>query len=305
MKIIIAGGTGFIGSHLARRLIKAHHEVTVLSRNPAKAQKRLPGSVIVAKWSGSNGEGLEKALQGKDALINLSGESIADARWTEPRKQLLRSSRIDTTRSLVDALNRTAQPPSILVNASAIGFYQTGQAHPMKEISPCGNGFLADLCVAWEKEARRAETFGVRVVLPRIGMVLGKTGGALPKMLLPFRLFLGGPILPGTQKVSWIHLEDLSALIEWTLKKPEISGPVNAVSPECVTMEEFCQTLGHALHRPSWFPVPGFVLKLALGEMATLMTTGQEVKPVVAEQNGFHFSYPQLDLALQSLFRDS
>ncbi|MDX1411276.1 MAG: DUF1731 domain-containing protein, partial [Nitrospirales bacterium] len=148
-----------------------------------------------------------------------------------------------------------------------------------------------------------AEEFGVRVVLPRFGMVLGKTGGALPKMLLPFRLFVGGPILPGTQQISWIHQKDLSDLIIWLIDRPEISGPVNVVAPETVTMKEFCRKLGKALQRPSWIPVPEFVLKIAFGEMAEVLTTGQDVKPLIAEENGFHFSYPKLDVALQSLLR--
>lgn len=305
MKIVIAGGTGFIGSHLCRTLIKLQHEVTVLSRNITRASKTLPSSVAVVEWDAKSAKILGQTLNATDAVVNVMGEPIADSRWTETRKQLLLSSRIDTTRTLVEALRLTPQKPRTLINASGIGFYGPQERQSLTESSSHGNGFLSDLCVAWEKAAKRAEEFGVRVVLPRIGMVLGKTGGALPKMLLPFRLFVGGPVLPGTQQISWIHQKDLSELIVWLLGKPEISGPVNAVAPETVTMKEFCKTLGKALNRPSWFPVPEFVLKLAFGEMATLMTTGQEVRPSVAEQNGFNFAYPKLDMALQSLFTDS
>ncbi|UCE62972.1 MAG: TIGR01777 family oxidoreductase, partial [Nitrospirota bacterium] len=203
------------------------------------------------------------------------------------------------------ALRRTVPKPGTLINASGRGFYGPRVEPSLTEQSPRGKGFLSDLCVGWEEAAKGAEDFGVRVVLPRIGMVLGNTGGALAKMVLPFRLFLGGPISPGTQQVSWIHQKDLSDLIVWLLSKPEISGPVNAVAPETVTMKEFCRTLGKALNRPSWFPVPEFVLKVAFGEMASVMTTGQDVKPLIAEQHGYKFSYPKLDLALQSLFKNN
>ncbi len=304
MKIVIAGGTGFIGLHLCRTLIGHQHDVTVLSRDILKAANILPKSVAVVEWDTKSAKILEQTLNGVDALINLCGEPIADARWTEDRKQRLFSSRIGTTRTLVEALRLTAQRPETLINASGIGFYGSRGSQLLTEESARGKGFLSDLCVAWEDAARGAEELGVRVVLPRFGMVLGKTGGALPKMLLPFRLFMGGPISPGTQHISWIHQKDLSDLIIWLIERPEISGPVNAVAPETVTMEEFCRKLGKALRRPSWIPVPEFALKIAFGEMAEVLTTGQAVQPFIAQQKGFNFSYSQLDSALQSLFTD-
>jgi uncharacterized protein (TIGR01777 family) len=305
MKIVIAGGTGFIGLHLCRTLIEYQHDVTVLSRNAMKATNTLPNSVSVVEWDTKTAKNLDQTLKGADALINLCGEPIADAPWTENRKQRLLNSRIDTTRTLVEAIRLTAQKPRTLINASGIGFYGPQDNQSLTEESPRGNGFLSDLCVAWEEAAKGAQEFGVRVVLPRIGMVLGNTGGALPKMLLPFRLFMGGPISPGTQHISWIHQKDLSNLIVWLLGKPEITGPVNAVAPDTVSMKEFCRTLGKALHRPSWIPVPEFVLKLAFGEMATVLTTGQNVQPFIAQRKGFNFLYPKLDVALQSLCKDS
>ena len=303
MKIIVAGGTGFIGSHLCRTLIANQHEITVLSRNRKRASTLFPTSVTIAEWDTKSAKPIEQALNGADAVVNVMGEPIADSRWTESRKQLLLNSRIETTRTLVEAISLTSQKPRTLINASGIGFYGPQDDQAFTEESPRGRGFLSDLCVGWENAAKGAEEIGVRVVLPRIGMVLGKTGGALPKMLLPFKLFMGGPIAPGTQHLSWIHQKDLSDLIIWLLEKPEISGPVNAVAPESATMKEFCRQLGKALHRPSWFPVPEFVLKLAFGEMASVLTTGQVVKPFMAQQKGFTFSYPKLDLALQSLFK--
>ena len=305
MKIIVAGGTGFIGSHLCRSLIEHQHEVTVLSRNKIRTSTIFPTSVNVAEWDTQSAEAVEPILNGSDAVVNVMGEPIADSRWTETRKQLLLNSRVGTTRTLVEALRLAPQKPRTLINASGIGFYGPQDNLALTENSQRGRGFLSDLCVAWEKTAKGAEELGIRVILPRIGMVLGKTGGALPKMLLPFKLFMGGPISPGTQHLSWIHQKDLSDLIAWLLDKPEISGPVNAVAPESVTMKEFCHTLGTALHRPSWFPVPEFVLKLAFGEMATVLTTGQDVQPFIAQQKGFTFSYPRLDLALQSLLKQN
>ena len=304
MKIVIAGGTGFIGLDLCQTLIEHKHEVTVLSRNPSRARNILPKSVAVVDWDPTTWENLEQTLSGVDAIINLCGEPIADARWTEFRKQRLLSSRIDTTSTLVQALQRAIPKPGTLINASGIGIYGSPNNLALTEDSPPGKGFLSDLCVRWEEAAKKAEDCGVRVVLPRIGMVLGSTGGALAKMVLPFRLFLGGPVSPGTQQVSWIHQKDLSELIVWLLGKPEISGPVNAVAPQTVSMKEFCRSLGQSLNRPSWFPVPEYVLKIALGEMATVLTTGQKVRPLIAEQNGYHFTYPHLDFALQSLFKN-
>ena len=304
MKIVIAGGTGFIGRHLCPTCLNNNHEVTVLSRNPTHAHRHLPKNVTVTEWNGLTWGSLEQTLNGKDALINLVGEPIADARWTPSRKQLLRSSRIDTTRLLIDSIIRVPKRPMTLINASGIGFYGPQEVRPVSEDAPPGKGFLAELCVEWEREAHRAEEYGLRVLNLRIGMVLGKDGGALSKMALPFRFFFGGPILPGTQPVSWIHQEDLSRLIEWLLGQSHVSGPVNAVAPESATMNEFCRTLGKSMNRPSWLPVPGFALKLGLGELATVMTTGQHVAPQVAQQEGFTFSYPTLEKALDSIFEE-
>jgi hypothetical protein len=303
MKLVIPGGSGFIGRHLCRSLFQKGHEITALSRNPQLAQQRLDSKIQVAPWGGEAGLALEKVLEGADAVINLAGEPIADARWTEKRKHLLWRSRIDTTRQLVDALACASNKPSTLINASAIGFYGSQESKSVNEGSPAGEGFLADLCVAWEREATRAETLGIRVVRLRIGMVLGLEGGALSKMLFPFRLFLGGPIAPGSQPISWIHIDDLVNLISWILENEHINQAVNAVAPMPVTMGQFCRTLGYVLGRPSWFPVPKIVLRVALGEMATLLTSGQVVEPGVAKREGFQFKYPSLHPALEALLK--
>jgi len=201
----------------------------------------------------------------------------------------------------VDAISRCSSKPHTLINASGIGYYGAGDDHERTEDAPHGSGFLAELCLAWEQEALRAKEVGVRVVPLRIGMVLGPDGGALAKMLPPFQYFLGGPIMPGTQWVSWVHRRDLIGLIQWLLATPQVSGPVNAVAPEVVTMTQFCKVLGQVLHRPSWLPVPSFILHLALGELATLMTTGQKVAPSKALSSGYRFHHPQLDSALQDI----
>jgi len=265
----------------------------------------LGPSVTTVGWDGVQRGFWERTLEGADAVVNLAGEPIADARWSISRKQQLRASRIDTTRLLVHALSRCQNKPATLVNASGIGIYGPCGDQPMMESSPAGSGFLARLAEDWEHEALEAAAFGIRVVLPRFGMVLGEDGGALPRMLLPFRLLLGGPILPGNQWVSWIHRQDLVSLIHWTLTAPAISGPVNAVAPGAVTMTEFCRTLGQVMHRPSWMPVPQFALQLALGELSTLMTTGQRVSPQVAQQTGFIFRYPVLKEALEQIVHAS
>jgi uncharacterized protein (TIGR01777 family) len=201
----------------------------------------------------------------------------------------------------VDALSRCSSKPRTLINASGIGYYGACDDRVLDEGAQRGHGFLADLCLAWDTEALRAQEFGVRVITLRTGMVLEKDGGALPKMLLPFRLFTGGPILPGTQWVSWIHREDHIGMIRWALMTPSLSGPVNAVAPEPVTMHRFCEAIGQVLHRPSWLPVPGFALHMALGELATLMTTGQRIYPEKALSGGYVFHYKKLAPALQHI----
>jgi len=301
MKIVIAGGTGFIGRALYTALCEAGHHVILLTRRKGDT-RQLPGPTVTAvEWDGRTAGEWVHCLDGSDAVINLAGASIADGRWTDARKQLLTESRILPTRLLVDAISRCSSKPHTLINASGIGYYGAGDDHERTEDAPHGSGFLADLCLAWEQEALRAKEFGVRVVPLRIGMVLGPDGGALAKMLPPFQYFLGGPIMPGTQWVSWVHRRDLIGLIQWLLATPQVSGPVNAVAPEVVTMTQFCKVLGQVLHRPSWLPVPSFILHLALGELATLMTTGQKVAPSKALSSGYRFHHPQLDSALQDI----
>ena len=306
MKVVIVGGTGFIGRNVAPLLVARGHAVTILARHP-RAAAVAGDDVRVRDWDPSDSQTLEQPLQGQDAVINLAGAPIADRRWTPARKAVLRTSRIETTRTIVTALSRLSTPvrPTIFISSSGIGFYGLETAGDVDEMRGPGTGFLADLCVEWEREAFRATGHGIRTTCLRTGMVLGKDGGALPKMLLPFKLFLGGPIGKGTQPVSWIHVEDLGRLVAAILEQPSYSGAINATSPHPVTMQKFCRQLGRALGRPSWLPVPAWVLQLGLGELSTLMTHGQSVNPGMAQQMGFTFNYPNLKSALSAILGKS
>ena len=303
MNVVIVGGTGFIGRNVAPILAGHGHAVTILTRNRRAASAAVGGDVHVREWDPSNWPSMANPFQGQDAVINLAGASIAERRWTPSRKAVLRASRVETTRTIVAALSRLSDPvrPNVLINASGTGFYGLEPADGVDERQGPGNGFLADLCVEWEREAFKATDDGIRTVCLRIGMVLGKDGGALKNMLLPFKFFLGGPLGPGTQPVSWIHVEDLGRLVAAILEQPSYKGPINAASPHPVAMTEFCRQLGRALGRPSWLPVPAMALQIGLGELSTLLTHGQAVTPLVAQQLGFTFTYPDLESAFSAI----
>lgn len=297
MKIVISGGTGFIGRALVGLLRHEGHDVFILTR---RAARHIPG-VTVVRWDGSTRGSWERIVNGADALINLAGESIADRRWTRTRKQAIVDSRVGTTRLLVEACTTLSNAPRILINASAIGYYGSRGDELLSEPSEAGSGFLAELCREWEQAALEAESLGMRVIRLRTGMVLDRDGGALPRMMLPFRLFLGGPVAPGTQWVSWIHLDDVIRLIDWAIHTPSVTGAVNAVAPGAVQMHTFAAALGQALGRPSWLPIPTPALRLALGELSTLLTSGQRVQPAAALAHGFSFRYTSLLPALSNI----
>ena len=298
MKFAIAGGTGFIGSVLCARLAELGHTLVLISSRPTPAE--LPPNREWVTWSPGQPGPWEQAVDGADAVINLAGEPIPAKRWTRAQKEKIRSSRINTTRALVVAMGKAKKKPSLLINSSAIGYYgPRGDEDVVEETEP-GNDFVSQVCVEWEEEAQKAESFGVRVVCLRTGIVLGKSGGALAKMVLPFKLFAGGPIGSGRQWVSWIQLEDEVGLIVHLLQKEDASGAVNATAPDPVTMKVLCQTLGKVLHRPSWAPVPVFALRVLMGEMADVVVTGQRVLPAKAQQLGYTFKYPDLTEALRA-----
>lgn len=294
MKVVIAGGTGFLGRKLAARLTGEGHEVLILTRGRAR-----PGHLT---WNpdGSPGD-LPRHLEGVDAVVNLAGEGIADRRWTAARKQALEDSRVRSTRTLATAITACADPPRVLVSASGVGYYGSHGDEPVTEVTPPGSDFLGRLAVQWEQEARAAESAKTRVVLVRTGLVLAADGGALQKMLLPFKLCLGATIAPGTQFMPWIHVDDWTGLVAWLIATPDASGPFNASAPTPVTNRTFTRALGRALRRPAVFYAPAFVLKLALGEMAGLLIEGQRALPARAEQMGFTFTYRTIDAALASL----
>lgn len=304
MNVAIVGGTGFIGRNIAPVLAAMGHVVTIVTRRQGRGAN-TKGNFRVREWDPSNWQTLENPFQGQDAVINLAGAPIAGHRWTPSRKAVLRVSRIDATRTIVAALSDLAEPvrPTVLINASGIGFYGLETADGVDERQGPGNGFLADLCVEWERAAFKATDYGIRTVCLRISMVLGTDGGALQKMVLPFKSFLGGPVGKGTQPVSWIHVKDLGRLVATIMEQPVFNGAVNAASPHPVTMKEFCRQLGQAMGRPSWLPVPAFALQIGLGEMSTLLTHGQAVTPFAAQQLGFTFTYPDLESALPAILK--
>ncbi|NOU11890.1 MAG: TIGR01777 family protein [Nitrospira sp.] len=303
MNIVVAGGTGFIGQALCAALLHGGHRVSLLTRHAGQVLHRPDAHVNVVEWNARDTGPWEELLEGADAVVNLAGAPIADGRWTDERKQLLTESRVLTTRLLVRALSRRSSKPRVFISASGIGYYGASDDRLLDEGAARGNGFLADLCVAWEAEAMSAAEFGTRVVILRTGMVLEADGGALAKMLLPFKLFAGGPIMPGSQWVSWIHRSDHIGLIQWALTTATVSGPINAVAPEPVKMHTFCEILGQAMHRPSWLPVPGIALNILLGELGTLMTTGQRVIPKKAMTGGYTFRYSTLESALRAVLK--
>lgn len=295
MHVVVAGGSGFIGKALIEELQAAGHRVSVLTRGDTAAQRGLGSGVAASAWSE-----LPHALRGVDAVVNLAGESIAGGRWTPARKQRILESRLRTTQALVEAMTKVEPRPRVLVTASAVGYYGD-RATPVDESAAPGSDFLAGVCSQWEAAAQQADELGVRVVRLRIGVVLGKGGGALPRMLLPFKLFAGGPVGSGRQGFPWVHLADVVGLIRWALETPHVAGALNAVAPVQQNGAEFARALGQVMGRPSWLPVPGFALRAGLGEMADLLLTGQFVVPAVAQRLGYRFRFPEVAAALRNV----
>lgn len=304
MKIIVAGGSGFIGSELIRRLINSKHQVVLLSRNPGAARLEERESFKIVQWDGKTIGLWSQFIDGADAVINLSGENVAAKRWSESQKTRLIDSRINPTRAILQTINQATKKPRVLVNASAVGYYGNFGDGDVTESHIKGEGFLSDLCEQWEREAMNAEVHGLRVVLLRIGIVLEPSGGALKKMLLPFKLFIGGSLGSGKQWFPWIHLDDVLNIILFALENDSVSGAVNLSSPSPVTMDEFASSLAKAIRRPSWARVPSFVLKILLGEMSEMLLGGRRIVPKKLIDNGFMFQYPNLDETLNSLFRE-
>ncbi len=332
MRVTVTGATGLIGTALVARLLAEEAEVTVLSRDPARAEATLraqggaPRGVQAVGWDLLNERAPTHALEGRDAVVHLAGENVAQ-RWTASAKRAIRESRVVGTRHLVEGLGACGSEsgsysgadsgagaprseagmgrPKVLVSASAVGYYGAHGEEPLDEEAPPGSGFLPEVCVAWEAQERAAQELGVRTVQVRTGVVLDRRGGALAKMLPPFRLGVGGPIAGGRQYVSWMHVDDLVGIVCAALADERWSGPVNGTAPEPVTNRELSRALGRALHRPALLPVPGVALRALYGEMAQVVTTGARVLPVKPLVLGYEFRYAHLDEALHAALGQS
>ncbi len=301
MKIIVAGGTGLVGKALVNRLIEAKHDVVVLCRDVGAARASVNPSARLEKWDGKNMGLWDAQVDGADAILNFAGESIGSKRWSQGRKRVILSSRLDPTRALVEAIRKASRKPRVLVNASAVGYYGEVGDEEVNESRPKGNGFLAEVCDQWEREAMAAETLGVRIVMTRSGVVMGKGAPALQKMMMPFRLFAGGTIGSGRQWFPWVHIDDLTSTVLFSLTNGNLSGAVNVVAPEYVRMKHVCAALGKAMGRPSWAPVPSFMLRMILGEMSEIVLTGQKVAPVKLLESGFRFRFANLEGAFDDV----
>ena len=307
MKVAITGATGFVGSRLVEKLKAEGSQILVLTRNQERAKRIFPASAfpnleIFAYRPAESGD-WQQSIADCDAVVNLAGEPIAE-RWTPEHKKAILESRQLGTRKIVEAIAQADPKPSVLINASAIGYYGTSETATFEEDSPGGNDFLAEVCKKWEAEAQKVKEAGVRLVILRIGIVLDKDGGALAKMLPPFKLFAGGPLGSGRQWFSWIHRDDLVNLIVEALKRPDIEGTFNATAPNPVRMNQFCQTLGEVMNRPSWLPVPGFALETLLGEGAKVVLEGQQVLPKKIQSLAFQYQYPTLKSALEGIISE-
>jgi uncharacterized protein (TIGR01777 family) len=302
LKIVIAGGSGFVGQALSDFFLKNGDDVVILTRQPKSTSPQSKLTYIEWLNEGSNPAPL---LDGADIYINLAGESINSGRWNEKRKQRILQSRLKATNELLHIIKNLKDKPQVLINASAIGYYGTSDTATFTEESNrTGSDFLAETVKQWEGLANQAESIGVRTVLARFGIILDKKDGALPKMALPYRLFAGGKLGKGNQWVSWIHIEDVIQAISFIIQHRTLNGPVNFISPNPVSMDEFGKTLAKVLHRPHLFPTPAFALKLLLGEMSMLMLEGQRVLPIKLIDHGYNFHFPTIDSALKDIFQN-
>ncbi len=298
MRVGITGATGFIGRALIKALRARGDGVVAFSRSPAKHRALLGEGVEVLALD----EMSPSVMSRLDAVVNLAGEPVSARRWSDARKEVILRSRVETTRAVVGAIAGASPRPRALVNASAVGFYGHCGDDEVDERAPWGDDFLARVCRAWEAEAEAATELGVRVVRPRIGVVLGDGGGALEQMLTPFKMFVGGPVGSGRQYLPWIHRDDVVALLLLALDRDDVRGAMNVTAPTPVRFNEFAKELGAALSRPSWLPVPGAALKLAFGEFAEVLLGGQRAVPHVALAAGYRFKFPSLREALRDLF---
>lgn len=298
MKIAIAGGTGFVGKQLSSLLQREGHDVIILTRSRSK----IENNIQYVQWL-SDDVTPEKELEQVDAFVNLAGVSLNEGRWTKERKKAIYNSRITATNEIVRIIEALHTKPKVLFNASAIGIYPSSTHEVYTEASTnFANDFLGMVVQHWEQHAERATEHGVRVVYGRLGVILGKGSGALPLMVLPYKLYAGGTVGSGKQWLSWVHVEDVARAILFALENDTISGAINITAPNPMRMKEFGQTIGNVLNKPHWIPVPSFAMKLAMGEQSQLVLEGQHVKPSILQQHHFEFHYPELEQALKNIY---
>jgi uncharacterized protein (TIGR01777 family) len=299
MKILITGGTGFVGTQLTSRLVQDGHEVTILTRSLKGAKGSSPGISYLEGDPTKKGP-WQEAIKNHDAIINLAGASIF-SKWTDEHKRAIRESRVSTTKNIVEGIPSDPSKKMTLFSTSAVGYYGFHGDEELVEESPPGNDFLARIATEWEGEALKAKEKGARVVITRFGIVLGEKGGALSQMIPLFKKYIGGPIGSGRQWFSWVHIKDLAEAFVFLTRHPEISGPVNVCSPNPVRNRDLAKALGRALHKPSFLPAPAFMVKLVLGEFGSVILEGQRVIPRKLLESGFVFQYADINKALQGI----
>jgi hypothetical protein len=300
MRVIITGGTGLIGRQLAANLHQDKHEVIVLSRNPNQPAK-LPAGVRVERWDGRSAADWGRWADGTGAIVNLAGAGIADSRWSDERKREIIASRVDAGKAVVEAVQAASVKPAVVIQSSAVGYYGSRDSEVLTEQSQPGNDFLADVCVDWEKSTEAVEALGVRRAVIRTGIVLSTEGGALPKMLLPFKFFAGGKLGSGQQYFPWIHMADQVGAIRFLIDNAQASGPFNLAAPNPPTNADFVKAVGEAMGRPSVMPAPGFALKAAFGEMSTVLLDGQRAEPQHLLALGYRFRFTDPVAALKDV----
>ncbi|NJL01866.1 MAG: TIGR01777 family protein [Spirulinaceae cyanobacterium SM2_1_0] len=308
MKIAITGGTGFVGTRLVQKLQADDQDILVFTRDVVRSRRIFPAAAfprveLVAYQPLAAGD-WQTRISGCAAVVNLAGESLADGRWTPARKQAIIDSRQLGTRRLVEAIQQAEPKPQVLVSASAVGYYGTSETAVFTETSPPGDDFLAEICQTWEAEAQAVKAAGVRLAIARIGIVLGN-GGAIAKLIPPFKLFAGGPIGSGQQWFSWIYRDDLVDLIWQMIQRPDFAGVYNATAPNPVRMQELCATLGQLLQRPSWLPVPAFAIEALLGDAAMIVLEGQRALPEATQAAGFQYQQATVKSALAAVLAET
>lgn len=297
-KILVTGGTGFIGSYVCAELLKRGHFISIITRSPDKYSEEQSKNLQYIGWD----DDLVDAMNETDVVINLVGENLFGKRWTESVKKSIYNSRIESTKKLVKAMKNSESKPDLFISASAVGIYGDSGNKLLNESSPPGDDFLAHVCIDWEKESQKAADFGIRVVNPRLGIVLQKDGGILQMMKLPFLFFVGGPVGGGKQYIPWIHMDDMVRGLIYPVENKNLTGPYNVCSPQPETMNRLAEAIGHVLNRPSFFRVPEFVLKIVLGEASEPVLGSLNVQPKVLQISGFEFKFEDAEEALADIF---